>query len=311
MRKKILLPVDGSPAAQHALDYVGMMADQVIDDLGVCLFFVMKAVPDFMRQEAKRDTAMHRRVSTMERSNLDQARRVLEEAKQRLLDHGMAEEAVETKATPRSSEVTRNIIFEAEQGLYDAVALGRRNLSKAQEIFTGSTANRVVQQSQRIPVWAIGTAATSPKVLVPVDGSDGALKAVDHMAFMLGGNPRTKITLLHVGASWSNYCELDFSQEMAGDIEGHILESEQRCMGDFYGRAQKVLQDAGIDPDQVETLEEEGRLGVVRAIVEHAEKGEFGTVVLGRRGEHKSFLLGHVADKVLARLPEHAVWVVG
>lgn len=311
MQKKILMPVDGSPPSQNALDYVGMMAGQVIKDLSVCLLFVMKAVPSFMRQEAKNDTAMHRRVTAMERSNLGEAKRVLESAKQRLLDSGMPEEAIETKATPRSSEITRNIIFEAEQGLYDAVALGRRNLSKAQELFTSSTTNRVVQQSQRVPVWAIGSQVRNQNILAPVDGSDGALRAVDHMAFMLGGNPLAKITLLHVGASLSNYCELDFSQEMAGEIEGHILESEQRCMDDFYGRAQKVLQEAGISPDQIETREEEGRLGVVRAIVEHANQGGFGTVVLGRRGEHKSFLLGHVADKVLTRLPGHAVWVVG
>lgn len=311
MKKRILLPTDGSPASQHALDYVGMMEGARIKDLEVCLYYVMKPIPSFMRQEAKKDPKMHQRVAVMERKNTQEAREVLDGAKERLLERGMREEAIETKGLPKAADTTRDIIFEAEHGMYDAVVLGSRGLSKAQGIFMSSVTNKVLQHTERIPVWVVGGRVSSMRVLAAVDGSDGSLRAIDHMAFMLGDNPDCEITLFHVGAALSNYCTLDFGQDMAGEIEGHILESEQRCMADFHARAQKVLVEAGLERSQINTMEVEGRLGVTRAIVEEAIRGDYGTVVLGRRGEHKSFFIGHVADKVAVRLEQHAVWVVG
>ena len=213
---------------------------------------------------------------------------------------------------PRSSDAARDIIFEAEQGLYDALVLGRRGLSKAQEMFLGSVTNKVVQHTQRLPVWVVGGQVSSQKVLCPVDGSEGSLKAVDHMAFMLGENPEVKVSLLHVGASLGNYCTLDFVEtELAEDIEADIMHSDAKCMDDFYARALKVLEQAGLGADQVETKTHEGGLSVSGVILDEVKKGGYGTVVLGRRGENRSFFLGHVSDKVMAKAKDVAVWVVG
>ena len=98
---------------------------------------------------------------------------------------------------------------------------------------------------------------------------------------------------------------------MHEEFEGDIMRSEQRCMDDFYARAQKVLVEAGLELDQIKTVSLEGKLGVSRTIIDLVKKEGFGTVVVGRRGEQKSFFLGHVADKLVARLPDAAIWVVG
>ncbi|MFH2127756.1 MAG: universal stress protein [Pseudomonadota bacterium] len=310
--KKILVAVDGSPAALKAVDYVGLMEGAMIRELKVTLLYIMNPVPPYLRREGQRDPESFKRLRELETRNRKQAAVVLDKCTEHLVRHGMDPEAVEKKPLPRSSDAARDIIFEAEQGLYDALVLGRRGISKAQELFLGSVTNKVVQHAERLPLWVVGGQVTSLKVLCPVDGSEGSLKAVDHLAFMLGENPECKITLLHVGASLGNYCTLDFLEtELAEGIEADIMHSDAQCMDDFYARALKVLDQAGLSPDQVETKTIEGGMSVSGAILDEVKKGDYGTVVLGRRGENRSFFLGHVSDKVMGKAKDVAVWIVG
>jgi nucleotide-binding universal stress UspA family protein len=288
------------------------MEGAMIRELKVTLLYIMNPVPPYLRREGQRDPESFTRLRELEARNRKQAAVVLDKCTEHLVRHGMAPEAVEKKPLPRSSDAARDILFEAEQGLYDALVLGRRGISKAQEMFLGSVTNKVVQHAERLPLWVVGGQVTSLKVLCPVDGSEGSLKAVDHLAFMLGENPECKITLLHVGASLGNYCTLDFVEtELAEGIEADIMHSDAECMDDFYARALRVLDQAGLSPDQVETKTIEGGLSVSGAILDEVKKGDYGTVVLGRRGENRSFFLGHVSDKVMARARDIAVWIVG
>ncbi|MCB2193639.1 MAG: universal stress protein [Deltaproteobacteria bacterium] len=312
MDKKILVAVDGSNAAQKAVDYVGLMQGAMIRDLQVTLLYIMNPIPPYLRREGQRNPESFKRLRELETRSRKQASEVLDKCVERLVRSGFAPEALEKKPLPRSSDAARDILFEAEQGLYDALVLGRRGLSKAQELFLGSVTNKVVQHTQRLPLWVVGGQVSSQKVLCPVDGSEGSLKAVDHLAYMLGGNPECKITLLHVGASLGNYCTLDFVEsELAEGIEEDIMHNDAQCMDDFYARALKVLEQAGLSSDQVETQTIEGGLSVSGAILNEVKKGGYGTVVLGRRGENRSFFLGHVSDKVMGRAKDIAVWIVG
>jgi nucleotide-binding universal stress UspA family protein len=286
------------------------MEGAAIKELRVTLFCVMGAVPSFLRREAQANPHSLKQLKTLEAKNRETATDILEKAKKRLLDHGLKEDMLQIKAQPRASGLARDILFEAEHGIYDAVVLGRRSLSKAQELFLGSVTNKIVQHAQRLPVWIIGGRITSLKVLCAVDGSEGALKAVDHMAFMLGENPECEITLFHVGATLANYCTLDFGEKLKEEIEGDIMHSDSECMDDFYSRAIKILTESGLSPDQIETKSVES-VSVPRAILKEASQGDYGTVVVGRRGESRSFFLGHVSDKVLSRSEEAAVWIVG
>jgi nucleotide-binding universal stress UspA family protein len=184
-------------------------------------------------------------------------------------------------------------------------------VSKAQELFVGSVTNQVVQHANRTPIWIVGSRVSSLKVLCAVDGSEGSLKAVDHLAFMLGDNPECRITLFHAGASLAGYCPLDFGEELKKEIEGELMKSEDRCMDDFYSRAVKVLNEAGLSRDQIETKTKKGGLSVSKAILNEMRRGDYGTVVLGRRGENEASFLGHTSDKIMRGASEAAVWIVG
>ncbi|MBI5523309.1 MAG: universal stress protein [Desulfarculus sp.] len=311
MKKKILIAVDASPSTQRAVDYVGLMEGARIAELNVTLFHVMPGVPDFLRREAQADPQAYRRLRALEDRNHQEAHRVLLKARERLLGHGLQEEQVEVKALPRLADAAHDILFEAERGLYDAVVLGRRGLTKTQELFAGSVTHQVVQHAQRTPVWVVGGRVSSLKVLCAVDGSEGSLKAVDHMAFMLGGNPECRVTIFHVGASFKNYCPVDFGPEALAGLQEDLKRSDERCMKDFLVQARQALQEGGLEPDQVDYLSRDSALSVSGAVLEAARAGDYGSVVLGRSGQERAKFLGHVSDKVMAAGEDLAVWVVG
>lgn len=314
MEKKILIAVDGSHAAELAVDYVGLMEGAMIRELKVTLFHVMGAVPPDLARQAEAEPQAFRQLAELRGRNLGRAQAALESARRILLRHGLGEEQVEAKIHPRIADAARDILFEAEQGLYDAVVLGRRGLSKTQELFLGSVTKQVVEHSERLPVWVVGGRVTSLKVLLAVDGSEGSLRAVDHLAFMLGGNPECRVTLLHIGAALANFCPVDFSRRGSGEATPappDAAPGEHPCMDDFYAQALAVLKEGGLEEDQLEVWQRPGRLGVVGAIMDEIKAGDFGTVVLGRRGVNRSMFLGHVSDRVLGKAEETAVWVVG
>ncbi|MFH1035361.1 MAG: universal stress protein [Pseudomonadota bacterium] len=311
MEKKLLIAVDGSPSAEHAVDYVGLMEGDRIAELKVTLFTVMPAIPEFLRREGQADPQTYKRLRALQEGNHQEAQKVLLKARERLLKHGLAQEQVEVKAHPRLADAAHDILFQAEQGLYDAVVLGRRGLTKTQELFVGSVTNKVVQHSQRTPVWVVDGRVTSLKVLCAVDGSEGSLKAVDHMAFMLGGNPQCRVTIFHVGLSLQSYCPVDFSQAAIGAMQADLERGDQRCMHDFFAQALKVLKEGGLAQDQVDYLGADKGLSVSGKVLQAARQGGYGTVVLGRSGQGRSSFLGHVSDKVMAGGQDLAVWVVG
>jgi hypothetical protein len=66
MEKKILVSVDGSQAAQYAVDYVGLIEGKLVKELFVTLFHVMSAIPPFLRREAQKDPNTMRELRIME-----------------------------------------------------------------------------------------------------------------------------------------------------------------------------------------------------------------------------------------------------
>ncbi len=310
MEKKLLLAVDGSSASLAAADYLGLMEAAVLDDLWVTIFHVLEPIPPALRQEAAQDPAAHNRLRALERRLDRRGQEVLDQARERLLALGLAPEQVRLKVQQRQSGLARDILFEAERGSHDAVVLGRRGLSRLHEALVGSVTNKVVQHADRIPVWVVGGAVESRRVLCALDRSPGSLAAVDHLAFMVGGNPRCRVTLFHVAPHLAGLARLHHD---SGDLE-HLAQDlarhDRRQMEALLEQARAMLREAGLADDQVEHREVMAS-SVTKAILDEAVHGGYGTVVLGRRGEGGAFWLGHVSDRLLAACDQATIWVVG
>ena len=168
----------------------------------------------------------------------------------------------------------------------------------------------MLEHSEYIPVWIVDGEVTSDKIMVAVDGSESSLRAVDHISFMLMGNTNVEITLLHVMSKASEFCEDSLDEEPSKELEDLVASCDKKRIEQFYAFALKKFKDVGISENQIEiqTLEHRNRPG--RVIIETADKGNFGTVVIGRRGINKSFFTGSVSHHVINKISEGALWVV-
>lgn len=165
MDKKVLVAVDGSRASLMALDYVATMEAAVIPDLWVTLFHVEEAIPHALRGEMEKTPESFRRLKAMEERIAQRTAKVLDSARQRLLDAGLDPAKVEYSRQGRAMGLAKDIVFRGEHGNYDAVVLGRRGLSRVEKMFLGSVTNKVVQHADRVPVWVVGGLVKSCRVL--------------------------------------------------------------------------------------------------------------------------------------------------
>jgi nucleotide-binding universal stress UspA family protein len=72
------------------------------------------------------------------------------------------------------------------------------------------------------------------------------------------------------------------------------------------------LTDAGFGPHQITPKIVSGSRSRAGAIVQEARDGDYGTIVLGRRGlsRVKEFFMGRVSNKVIHTIRNRAVWVI-
>jgi nucleotide-binding universal stress UspA family protein len=156
------------------------------------------------------------------------------------------------------------------------------------------------------------------KVIIALDSSEGAWRAVEYVAEVFGHTPGVQVTLFHVlsglpPAFWD---------------DGHILEdkekeSRQRLVAawqkeqekQWQGLVQKAhdrLTKAGVPKDAVLNNFKPKYFDVAEDILNEAEDGNFDTIVMGRRGMGmaKALLLGSVTHKVVQNAKSCAVIIV-
>lgn len=307
--KKLLVATDGSDQALDAVRYVkNMMGSEGVQ---VVLYHALRQIDQAFwdmginpmgRTRMANIAAWEAEQRKGVEESMGHARKILEEA-------GFDGKAIRVEMHPVKVGIARDILFEAHSG-YSAVVVGRWGVSRLKDIVVGSTALKLIQKSQDIPVWMVGGKPKPGKVLVAFDGSEGAYKAVDHVARMsLGTN--FDITLMSVlkelGGPRSAH-EVMFSSE---EEKGLMVEVE-REMQQKLKDAKNRMVTAGVPADRIRTELLTGVPSRSGAIYESAKRGGYGTIVVGRRGLSRiqEFYMGRVGNKVMQMAREMAVWVV-
>ena len=308
MDKKILVVVDGSIHSTHAVAYVVRMSS-VLLDVTYTLFYVQPTISQFLINEAKTDPKVQAELKRVIRKNAEFARDLLEKHKTRMVGMGIPEKRIETATQERMIGVCKDILDCAEQGLYDAIVVGRRGLSRIQQAFMGSTTAKLVEHSRVIPVWVVDGDVTSMKIMLAVDGSEASLRAVDHLCFMVDGNEKIKVTLFHVMPMLRDYCDINFEEKEA-DVRQIVARGAKRRIEHFYAHTRRRFREAGLQENQIELKVIKRAMDVGKTILNHARKGDYGTVVVGRRGANGAFYMGSVSRHVLNKVSGRAVWVV-
>ena len=297
--KRLLIAVDGSKRALQTVKYAG--EEGAFKGMHLVLFNVFKNIPDayYDLEKEPKSVKVVRQVRSWEVNQKLAMKKFMEEAKEMLMAAGHAEKAVQIKIQNRRKGVARDIIAEAQKG-YDAILIRRRGATALNHIVLGSVSGKLLEKLTFMPVLIAGRKPVNKKVLVAVDGSPCATRAVQFVADILGPLGEYQVQLLHVVRGGSIADMEVFTQNRINDAEPILKEAKQR------------LTEGGFAEEAIDTKIITGVLSRAGTIVKVAEEGEWGTIVLGRRGlsRVKAFFMGRVSSKVVYTGRKDTVWVV-
>ena len=145
-------------------------------------------------------------------------------------------------------------------------------------------------------------------ILIAVDEMDSSLRAVRYVGQIVRDVKTVSICLLHV------YPEPPPDYH----LKGGVLEDYQALRivraEHIFARCLEILVDADVSREAVycTTHMAEGKT-ISDTVLEVQRKGQFGTVVTGKRGVSKAeeFLFGSISNALARRCNDFTTWIVG
>jgi nucleotide-binding universal stress UspA family protein len=307
-RQKVLVAVDGSEQSREVVRYVaGICAPKRIE---VTLFHAFSPVSesfwDTGTAAEPSSTEPHRgwlaRHQTAMEDFMDGARRMLSES-------GFPEEAVRVVLQPRHEGIARDILQEARRG-YRAVAVGRIGRNPMSRLVMGSVASKLVSALTKVTLWLVDGRPDCRRALVCIDASSAAACVIDHVGRMLSDSP-AEITLFHAirnpEPDWASE-----SDPSAGEAAAEQEARARKAMVPVFERAVASLEAAGISSERISVKVISGMATRGGTLYAQALHGDFGTIVVGRRGisNVEIFPIGRVPMKLVQLIKDQTAWVV-
>lgn len=144
-------------------------------------------------------------------------------------------------------------------------------------------------------------------ILIAVDESENARRAVSYVAGMLGGLPGFRVALVHVIPD----PEEDYFRTPS---------EKDRWLKEYRRKIRKILEE--YRQLLIESGFEEGSVSVqsplrycpsmAQCILKERDKNEYATIVVGRQGMSRAeeFLFGSISNKIVQHAKDCTVWVV-
>jgi len=217
------------------------------------------------------------------------ARKILSEAREQLLWAGFPEEMIDSRTQLQQLSTAMDIIQESERGGYDAIALGKRTISRLEEFLERSTTKEVLEKAALLPLWFCRPLEESCSgMLLCMDGSEASERMADHVGRILQVEPSQRITLFRV-------------TDRAGAGKGEALEK---------GRA--ILRGRGIPQENILT-ETAVSSHPGKTIADKAGREAYAVVAVGRTGRGsgalKKLILGSTSHHLFRELTRSTLWV--
>lgn len=157
------------------------------------------------------------------------------------------------------------------------------------------------------------------KILIAMDSSKGAWRAVEYVAKAFGGTQGVQIMLLHVlsglpPAFWDDgHILAEKERESRQRLKANWQKDQEKKWLNLVKKARDRLTTAGIPEDAVVNKFKPKYFDVAEDILREAETGSFDSIVMGRRGlgTAKSLVLGSVTLKVMQNAKGRAVTIAG
>lgn len=312
-RKKILVALDGSGHSFDAAHY--LVRTLPTGGTSLVLFTVYASRPERF-WDTEEDPFTDQEPDGVDQWAIQQKAAIgefLDNVRQTLLDRGFSPDAVTIKTQEKKIGIARDIILEAQSG-YDAVVAGRQGMNPITRLVIGSVAAKLIVSLTDVPLWLVGSeAARSNKILIAIDGSENAMRAVEYVGQMVKGAD-IAVTLFQVIRSFD--FKLPGPDEHFFKPEGNPgwpdESRESQTVRTTFEKAVKILESTGLDPRRITTKIISGVATRSGTIIAQAMTGDYGTIVIGRRGHSKvgEFHMGRVTNKVIQLAGKMVVWVI-
>ena len=291
-KRKFLLSVDGSSQAFEAVRYAGRLFPP--EHTEVVIFHVLTPFPESFWdiETAPENRYKEDEIRSWEAQQNQKIQVFMEKARQLLLSQNFPQNAVRIKIKKRETGIARDIVQESHNN-YDGVVVGRWGTSLLKDFLWGSIANKLIGRLTHTPVCVVGGKPQIAKILVAMDASEGAKRAVEYIGDVAA---RWEICLFHA----------------IRDIDEKKMNQTEKIMASIFKAAAENLEKAGFNRHQIHTRIVTQVPSRANAIVVEALNGGHGTIVVGRRGlsNVKEFDMGRVSNKIIQMAREMAVWIV-
>ncbi len=154
----------------------------------------------------------------------------------------------------------------------------------------------------------------SQKILIALDDSDNAMRAVDYVARAFTRD--NDVTLFSVLMDTAAICDMN-SPELIPYFTSQqtsfctLEDKKKELISRALDNAKKRLVDAGFDEKRITVRSEMKKRGVARDIIDEAHKG-YDTLIIGRRGISglKEFFLGSISQKIINTVKDLSIILV-
>ena len=152
------------------------------------------------------------------------------------------------------------------------------------------------------------------KILICVDGSDNAMDTVQYVSHVLPPE-MADIVLFHVTNAipedlWNLEKGSEFHSQLA-PVAAWAMQQQSEIQS-FMSKAQDVLLKARFPEERIIKKIQDRKVGIARDLIEESQQG-YQAVVVGRKGHSRlrELILGSVSTKLLERVSNVPIWVVG
>jgi len=267
--RKILVPVDGAHICLHAEELAAAIAKNFKSKVTV----IHVVSHDLLHVELESRYGVPPSVRT-EITNwfLQTGKKIVWDAEALFKEEGIDVDA----RVIEYEDPAETVLRVAKDEGHDLVVMGNRGETEVEVFSLGSVAEKVSRHAE-CPVLIVKEKTKLSKILVAVDGSESAEKALEY-AVQLAKKHKAKVTLLNVGESKI----FGLKPEVARGIGESILSD---AAAKVKGLKLNTKLEFGNPPE---------------TIIEVAEKRNYDLIVVGSRGlsSVKRFFLGSVSDDV-------------
>jgi nucleotide-binding universal stress UspA family protein len=309
IQKLFIIPIDGSANSLNALDYIGYLFGTA-PNVFIELLYIVPALSPILVDESRHNPKTAAMLKKMELKHISIAKAALDGGRMRLQGLGFEDHQIKTTFLGQAVGVAMDICNWAEKKSADAIVMSSRGRSRLESFFMGATANKVTDAGTFCPIWIILGKVTQRGILVAVDRSKEAMRAVDHAGFTLAQTDQP-VTLFYSRRSLAGFIPRQVVEE-APDLERIWQDRAGKAIAPVMETARQILLDAGVAESRITVRVAEGTRSAAGDIIKTAQQLHCGTIIMGRRGSsgQSVFNMGSVSRKVIEGSDDAAIWVV-